>query len=248
MDENRVAKGYTYHSLLSRINILDMKFAVIGTGKTGGKVVELLDEDQIAGPFDSTNKPTPDQLKEADAAILFVPGAAVDDVMIPLIEAGIPAAWGTTGYEWPENLDQQLKDKNIKWLQASNFSLGMNIVRRCLGVIGQSSSVLNSPSFHIHEIHHTQKLDAPSGTAISWKDWLGKDAKITSERKGDIKGIHQLEVKTETESIWLKHEAHDRKIFAEGAIWAAEQLVSDDIGPGFHSFSTIFDNVMKKQL
>lgn len=225
-----------------------MKFAVIGTGKTGKKVLEVLDDDQIVGPFDSTNKPTPEKLKAADAAILFVPGSAADELIGPVMEAGISAAWGTTGYEWPADLDQQLKQKNLKWLKASNFSLGMNIVRRCLGVIGQSSSVLSKPLFHIHEIHHTDKQDAPSGTAISWEQWLGKDAKITSERKGDIKGIHQLEVKTDTESIFLKHQAHDRKIFAEGAVWAAEQLLSDDVEPGFHDLSTIFDNVMQKQL
>lgn len=225
-----------------------MKFAVIGTGKTGGQVVDVLADNQIVGPFDSTNKPTAEKLKKADAAILFVPASAVDDIMGPLIDAGIPAAWGTTGYEWPHDLDKKLKDKNIKWLKASNFSLGMNIVRRCLGIIGQSSSVLSNPSFHIHEIHHKHKQDAPSGTAISWKEWLGKDARITSERKGDIKGIHQLEVKTDTESIWLKHQAHDRKIFAEGAIWAAEQLLSDDVKPGFHDLSIIFDKVMQKQL
>lgn len=223
-----------------------MKFAVIGTGKTGGKVVEALDDAQIVGPFDSSNKSTADQLKQADAAILFVPGSAVDDLMKPLIESGIPAAWATTGYEWPDDLNKRLKDKGVKWLQASNFSLGMNIVRRCLGVIGQSSSILDSPEFNIHEIHHVHKQDAPSGTAISWKDWLGQDAEITSERKGDIKGIHQLQVKTDTESIWLKHEAHDRRIFADGAIWAAEQLVKQDIEPGFHDFSTIFDKVMQQ--
>lgn len=223
-----------------------MKFAVLGTGKTGGKVVEVLSDDQIVGPFNSTNKPTAEVLKKADAAILFVPGSAVDELMEPLLESGIPAAWGTTGYEWPDDLNQQLQDKNISWLQASNFSLGMNIVRRCLGVIGESSSVLSSPSFHIHEIHHTHKQDAPSGTAISWEEWLGQDAEITSERKGDVKGIHQLEVSTETESIELKHQAHDRKIFAEGAIWAAEQLISEDIAPGFHNLSTIFDNAMKQ--
>lgn len=225
-----------------------MKFAVIGTGKTGGKVLEVLSQDQVVGPFDSSNKPTAEKLKQADAAILFVPGPAVDELITPLLKAEIPAAWGTTGYEWPEELNKQLKEKNIKWLQASNFSLGMNIVRRCLGVIGQSSSVLTAPTFHIHEIHHTDKQDAPSGTAISWEDWLGKEAKITSERKGDIKGIHQLEVKTDSESIMLKHQAHDRKIFAEGAIWAAEQLVNGDIEPGFHDLSTIFDNVMQQQL
>ena len=178
-----------------------MKFAVIGTGKTGGKVVEILKKDQVVGPFSSSNEPTAKKLKEADAAILFVPGSAADELIDPVMESGIPSAWGTTGYDWPEDLDHQLKEKNIKWLQASNFSLGMNIVRRCLNIIGQSSSVLDDPQFHIHEIHHKHKQDAPSGTAISWEEWLGKKAKITSERKGDIKGIHQLEVKTDAESI-----------------------------------------------
>jgi len=222
-----------------------MKIAVIGTGKTGGRVVDLLEDHQIVGPFDSKNKPTAKALREADAAVLFVPALAVEEIMEPLMEAGIPAAWGTTGYEWPKDLNARLKEKNIKWLQASNFSLGMNIVRRCLGVIGQSSKVLDQPSFHIHEVHHKHKQDAPSGTALSWQQWLGKEARITSERKGDIKGIHQLEVKTEGESIWLKHQAHDRKIFAEGAIWAAEQLIRDEIESGFHSFSDIFDQIMQ---
>lgn len=224
-----------------------MKFAVIGTGKTGGEVVDLLDEDQLVGPFNSTNIPTAEALRGADVAILFVPAGAVETIMNPLLESGIPAAWATTGYDWPEDLNETLKRKKIKWLQASNFSLGMNIVRRCLGVIGESSSVLDNPSFHIHEIHHVKKVDAPSGTAISWQNWLGQDAEITSERKGDVKGIHRLEVRTQGESIELQHKAHDRKIFAKGAIWAAEQLTKASVEPGFHNFATIFDNVMSNQ-
>jgi len=225
-----------------------MKFAVIGTGKTGGKVLEMLADKQIVGPFDSSHQPTAEQLREADAAIVFVPATAVEELLNPLLESGIPVAWATTGYDWPEELNERLIKQDVAWLQASNFSLGMNIVRRCLNVIGQSSSLLNAPTFHIHEIHHTQKQDAPSGTALSWEKWLGRDAEITSERKGDIKGIHQLLVKTDTESIRLEHEAHDRKIFAEGAIWAAEQLASGDVPAGFHDFSTIFDNVMQQEL
>lgn len=224
-----------------------MKFAVIGTGKTGGEVIKILDKDRIVGPFDEYNKPTSDKLSKADVAIIFVPAEAVDELMQPLLNSGIPVAWATTGYEWPDDLDEQLRSSGIKWLKSSNFSLGMNIVRRCLNIIGESSNVLKEPSFHIHEIHHVHKQDAPSGTALSWEQWLGKEAKITSERKGDIKGIHQLLVKTDDESIELKHQAHNRKIFAQGAVWAAEQLVKDSVQPGFHNFSTIFDNVMKEQ-
>ncbi|SHE91305.1 4-hydroxy-tetrahydrodipicolinate reductase [Fodinibius roseus] len=222
------------------------KFAVIGTGRTGGKVLDILDDEQVVGPFNSSEKPTAEALQQADVAILFVPGAAVEDLVEPLMSSGIPSAWGTTGYEWPEDLDKRLRIQGIKWLQASNFSLGMSIVRRCLNVIGQSSSVLTEPSFHIHEIHHIHKQDAPSGTALSWQEWLGREAEITSERKGDIKGIHRLEVKTDTESIRLEHRARDREIFARGAVWAAEQLVKPEIEPGFHDFSTIFDFIMQQ--
>lgn len=221
-----------------------MKIAVIGTGKTGGEVVGLLDEENVVGPFNSTNKPTVEALQQADASIIFVPGSAVDDIFDTVMNSGTPAVWGSTGYEWPADLDAQLKQKGLKWLKASNFSLGMNIVRRCIQLISKGSELLNNPEFHIHEVHHTDKLDAPSGTAISWKEWLDKDAEITSERKGDIKGIHELHMKTKPESIWLKHQAHERAVFAKGAIWSAEQLLKDSIAPGFHDIESIFDNIM----
>lgn len=224
-----------------------MKIAVIGTGKTGGEVVELIDKKDLVGPFNSSNKPTVQALQQADATIIFVPGSAVDDIFNTVIKSGIPAVWGSTGYEWPDDLDNQLKQKKLKWLRASNFSLGMNIVRRCIELISKGSGLLDEPAFHIHEVHHTDKLDAPSGTAISWKEWLGKDAEITSERKGDIKGIHELHMKTKPESIWLKHQAHERAVFAKGAIWSAEQLMKDSVGPGFHDVETIFDNVIATQ-
>ena len=140
-----------------------MKIAVIGNGKTGGQVAKLLDDDQIIGPFNSGNPPTVKKLEQADAAIIFVPGTAVKEVMEPLLSAGIHAAWGSTGYEWPaQSLDEKLKARNLKWMHASNFSLGMNIMRRCLEMIGKGSEILDKPKFSIHEIHHTGKQDAPS--------------------------------------------------------------------------------------
>lgn len=223
-----------------------MKIAVIGTGKTGGEVLRILDEEQVVGPFDSTNAATVDKLELADAAIIFVPGSAVEEIMAPVMESGIAAVWGSTGYEWnDEQLDQQLKQRGIKWMRASNFSLGMNIIRRCLQLIGKGAGILDEPEFSIHEIHHADKQDAPSGTAISWKQWLDKEAGITSERKGDIKGIHQLLVKTKFESIKLEHEAHDRAVFAEGAVWAVQQLVNSSIEPGFYTMETLFDQKIK---
>lgn len=224
-----------------------MKIAVIGTGKTGGKVVELLGPDK-ALTFDENNPPTVDKLKKADAAIIFVPGDAVDDVLPVVLEAGIPAAWGSTGYSWPEDLDEQVQSKNTKWILASNFSLGMNIIRKSIEVISSGSSILDSPEFHIHEVHHVHKKDAPSGTALSWKEWLDKEAEVTSAREGDVKGIHELTMKTDTEEITLRHKALDRALFAEGAIWAAEQLLNNsDIENGVSTFGQIFDQVMEEQ-
>lgn len=222
-----------------------MQTAVIGTGKTGGVVLDLLDDGQVVGPFNTKNKPTVEALQQADVCIIFVPGPAVDDLLDVVLDARVPAVWGSTGYDWPvDKIEQQLATDNNKWLRASNFSLGMQIIRRCLNAIGKGAASLDQPEFSIHEIHHTGKKDAPSGTAIAWEEWLGRKADITSARKGDIKGIHQLEMETPFENVTLKHEAKDRAVFAEGALWAAEHLLDDSIQPGFYTMETIFDQLL----
>ncbi|MEX2478324.1 MAG: dihydrodipicolinate reductase C-terminal domain-containing protein [Gracilimonas sp.] len=224
-----------------------MKIAVIGTGKTGGKVVELLG-DELSEAFDAGNPPTKEKLKVADAVIIFVPGDAVPDVIDDVIEAGIPAAWGSTGFDWPEDLEERVKTKSTRWVLASNFSLGMNIIRKGIEAISAGSAILKDPEFHIHEVHHVHKKDAPSGTALSWKEWLDKEAEVTSVREGDVKGIHELTMKTGTEEITLRHKALDRALFAEGAIWAAKQLVNNSkMEAGIRTFGQLFDHVMEEQ-
>lgn len=217
-----------------------MKTAVVGTGKTGGKVAEILDTDSVV--FNTSNPVTAEKLEKCDAAIIFVPGEAAGSVIGDILESGIPAVWGTTGYEWPDDLDQKLKEKETRWIIGSNFSMGMNLIRKAIQLLSKESEKLRNPDYHIHEVHHIHKKDSPSGTALSWKKWLGRDVKITSERKGDIKGIHSLEIRTENELIELKHEALDRALFAEGAIWSAKHLLSENRPePGLYSFSEIFD-------
>ncbi|MFN1835904.1 dihydrodipicolinate reductase C-terminal domain-containing protein [Balneola sp. MJW-20] len=221
-----------------------MKISVIGTGKTGSRVVELLGSN-LDQTFDENNPPTADKLKGSDGVIIFVPGSAVPDILDAVIESGIPAAWGSTGYEWPDDLSSRV---STKWVIASNFSLGMNIIRKCIQMISKGSSVLQEPEFRIHEIHHIHKKDAPSGTALSWKDWLGKDAEVSSEREGDIKGIHELTVETGTERITLNHTALDRALFAEGAIWAIEQLIHNkELQQGVYDFGALFDKLMEEK-
>ncbi|MFA5668522.1 MAG: dihydrodipicolinate reductase C-terminal domain-containing protein [Balneolaceae bacterium] len=222
-----------------------MKISVIGAGKTGSKVVEMLG-DSLDQVFDGSNPPTVEKLQKSDAVIIFVPGDAAPEILDIVLQSGIPAAWGSTGYDWPEDLDQKVKDANTKWVIASNFSLGMNIIRKCIETISASSSILKDPIFHIHEVHHIHKKDAPSGTALSWKEWLGKDAEVSSAREGDVNGIHELKVTTATEELLLKHEALDRALFAEGAIWATEQLVvNKTLTNGISTFNALFDHITK---
>lgn len=220
-------------------------YSVIGTGKTGGTVLDLLGNKARA--FDENNRPTAEKLSESDIAIIFVPGIAASQVLEVVLEAGIPAVWGTTGYEWPSDLPDRVKAKGVRWVTGSNFSIGMNLVRKAIQIIGKGSEMLKNPTFHIHEIHHIQKQDEPSGTALSWREWLGKEAFISSDRQGDVKGIHNLHLQTTGESIYLKHEAHSREIFAEGAIWTANYLLENRfIEPGFYPFSEIFDKAFRE--
>mgnify|MGYP003132193530 CR=1 FL=1 len=228
-------------------NKKEIIYSVIGTGKTGGAVLDQLGDNTIA--FDENNRPTADKLSESDIAIIFVPGNAASQIVDIVLEARIPAIWGTTGYSWPADLPDRVKDRGVRWVVGSNFSMGMNLVRKAMQIIGKGSEMLKDPSFHIHEVHHINKLDEPSGTALSWQEWLGKEATISSDRQGDVKGIHNLHLKTAGESIYLKHEAHTRDIFAEGAIWTANYILTHPfIEPGFYPFSDIFDKAFGELL
>lgn len=222
-----------------------MKVAVIGTGKTGGAVADLLGDRAIC--FDSSSNITPEKIRQTDVAIIFVPGEAAEEISNIMLKSEIPAVWGTTGYNWPKKLPRQVKAAGTTWVIGSNFSLGMNLVRKAISMFGRGSSFLDNTEYHIHEVHHVDKKDAPSGTALSWQEWLGRQASISFDRQGDVKGIHNLHIKTPNESIYLKHEAHSRKLFAEGAVWTAEYLLKHpQIASGVYPFSSIFDQAFSE--
>jgi len=218
-----------------------MKIAVIGIGKTGSEVVKLLPKEQLSGAYDVDNPVTITELKKANAVISFVPGAAVAEVLPIVMAAGVPAVWGSTGFTWPKDLDEKLKEYKTKWVIAANFSLSMNLIRHWLAKLSQAKQLLDNPQFTIHETHHVQKKDTPSGTALSWQKWLNLDCNIESHREGDIKGIHELILKTPDETISLKHEVHNRALFAKGAIWAAKFLMNHDLADGLYDFSQLVD-------
>jgi 4-hydroxy-tetrahydrodipicolinate reductase len=215
-----------------------MKIALLGKGKTGARVLELMQELKIPHVvFDSKNQPTQETLKECDIVISFLSGEVFSEYITLLLESKLPVVTGSTGMNWPAGFDQKLKNQNTTWIYATNFSLGMNIVHQMILILKEANKILPDFSFSMHEVHHTKKLDSPSGTALSWKNWLAQDCDITSERTGDVVGIHELKLKTASEEITLKHEALDRKIFAEGALFAAKKIKT--LPAGLHLFQDI---------
>lgn len=211
-----------------------MKIAIFGRGKTGSKVNEVaLDQGHDTTVFHSKNTPTLNSLIGHDVIISFLPGPALASYLDILKEASIPIVSGSTGHDF-----SQVKD--LTWIQGHNYALGMNIAREMIAVLSNAKSILGENySCHIHEIHHTKKLDSPSGTALRWKQWCGLEGDITSERTGDVVGDHIITVKTNTEEISLRHQALDRKIFAEGALWMATKLFEKPMNQGFYWFENI---------
>lgn len=225
-----------------------MKIALLGKGKTGGKVLEQLVTSKINHTvFDSTNIPTIEKLQGHNVIISFLPGEAFKSYMAMLIESKIPVICGSTGMNWPNDINAELVSKNIKWIYATNFSLGMNLVHQMIKIMSKASKIFSHYNFSLHEIHHTKKLDAPSGTALSWKSWANHEMEITSERFGDVVGIHELTLLTDNEKISIRHEALDRRIFAEGALFAANILTKDfSLAPGLHLFQDIVQRELNK--
>ncbi|MBT7609810.1 MAG: hypothetical protein HN576_08640 [Bacteriovoracaceae bacterium] len=222
-----------------------MNIALLGKGKTGSKVLELISKENVT-VFDSQNALTLEKLNGHDVVISFIPGAPFLALIPLLLESKLPVVTGSTGFEWPASLNEDLIRLNKTWIWGHNFSMGINLVKACLETLGKAKSIFPETIFNVHEIHHTKKLDAPSGTAISFKNWLHQDCQITSERKSDVIGIHQLHLKTEFESIKLEHEALDRKVFANGAIYAANAIVKkNDMTPGLINFSDFMAEILK---
>ncbi|TCK66701.1 dihydrodipicolinate reductase [Winogradskyella wandonensis] len=217
-----------------------MRIALLGYGKMG-KIIERVAEERghsIALKVDS--KTTTLDFSQTDVAIDFsLPTTAVKNIKAAL-DHNIPVISGTTG--WLSHYDDIVtycKSKKGAFLYASNFSLGVNIFFEVNRVL--ASLIANYPDYelNIEEIHHTQKLDAPSGTAISlaediiknsnYKNWTLDEAdsnniKIKAKRIVDVPGTHIINYNSDVDSIEIKHTAHNREGFALGAVIAAEWI------------------------
>jgi 4-hydroxy-tetrahydrodipicolinate reductase len=213
-----------------------MRIALLGKGKTGGKVAELHSGECTV--FDTSNPPTVEKLQGHDVIVSFLPGEPFSELIPMLIESKLPVITGSTGFDWPEDISDQLIKSDVAWVKAHNFSLGMNLMKQMIMNLSKAAELFKDFKFHIHEVHHTKKLDAPSGTAISWANWLGLPNEITSERTGDVVGDHMMTLETATEKITIRHEALDRKIFAEGALWASAKVLEGYFPKGLNDFQT----------
>lgn len=220
-----------------------MKIALIGYGKMGKTIeqIALQKGHTISLVIDVNNahELTGENLQKADVAIEFTtPETAVANVL-QCFAAGIPVVCGTTG--WLENL-QQVKEACLKnsgsFLYASNFSIGVNIF---FEVNKKLASMMSKHGYDVtvEEIHHTQKKDAPSGTAITLaeqiiselphkKRWVNFDTidkselSIISKRIDPAAGTHSIKYFSDIDDIEIIHTAHNRQGFASGAVLAAE--------------------------
>lgn len=182
-----------------------------------------------------------DGLKNADVAIDFsVPSSAVCNIS-ECFATNIPVISGTTG--WLEKYDEIVslcKEKNGAFIYGSNFSLGVNIFFELNDYLAKMMANLNQYKVSMEEIHHTQKLDAPSGTAISlangiiensaYESWTldtpsENQIHIDAKRIENIPGTHSIFYDSEVDQIEIKHTAHNREGFALGSVIAAEWLI-----------------------
>ncbi|MEQ9461330.1 MAG: dihydrodipicolinate reductase C-terminal domain-containing protein [Phycisphaeraceae bacterium] len=216
------------------------RFLIIGAGKTGGHVPSALPPD-AAIDIATTRMPLTEQrLADADAVIVFVPPAAMPDLIDPLLDARLPAVIGTTGVTWPADLDTRLRLAQTPWLVGSNFSLGMNLMFLMAELLGRSQQLAPEAfvgsTTAIHETHHIHKKDKPSGSALRLRDaFVDASLPITAERTGDVAGHHELRMTLPHETLTVTHDVADRAVFAQGAAWAAQHLLPG-LPAGFHRF------------
>ena len=218
-----------------------MKIALLGYGKMG-KVIENIALQR--GHEIVLRKKSNDSfegLEDADVAIDFsIPDAAIGNISACL-NSNVPVISGTTGWlEHYHNMAQLCEEKKGAFIYGSNFSLGVNIFFELNTYLAKMMANLKQYKVSMEEVHHTQKLDAPSGTAITLakdiinnSDYAGwaignpkeGDIFIDAKRVEGVPGTHNVTYNSEVDAIEIKHTAHNREGFALGAVIAAEWII-----------------------
>ena len=230
-----------------------MKIALIGFGKMGQEIANLAiaDGHEIVLKINSENAAelTIANLQKAEVAIEFSKPSLVESHIQICLAAGLPVVVGTTA--WYENYDKIAKEvqaQNVTLFHATNFSIGVNLFWK---ITQTAAKIISNYDYQVHidEIHHTQKLDAPSGTAITTAELILQEMRnlsawtneivtknqlnirnnssnsnllIRSVREEQVPGTHSVIFENEIDQISVSHIAHNRKGFAAGAIQAAK--------------------------
>lgn len=244
-----------------------MNIALLGYGKMG-QIIERFATDRghqvvLKIGIENLNDFTVENLKQADVAIDFsAPDAAVSNIY-KCFEAKVPVVVGTTGwYGELQKIKNDCEQSNNTLLYGSNFSIGVNIFFHLNKVLAKLMNNYPAYDVQVEEIHHTQKLDAPSGTAMTIaegiieqldgkKEWVNElegtpitdklnhnQLLIESLRIENVPGTHTVVYSSEVDDIEIKHTAHSRAGFALGAVVAAEWLQNKR---GFYSIADIFN-------
>ena len=229
-----------------------MRMLVLGVGKTGKLVASVASEHgHSVHVLDAT--------ENKDAAALTAPFVAGFDVVIDFttpeavlgnmracLANGAKMVIGTTGwYGKLPDMKQLAERRGASLLYGSNFSIGVQILFKLAGEMARALQPAGY-TFAISETHHTTKLDAPSGTALTLRDIARvaggvEEVPIGSVRHGEAVGLHILEASGPGDKILLTHESHSRRPYAEGAVRAAEWLAQNK--PGVYDFREIFEKM-----
>ena len=217
-----------------------MKIGLFGYGKMG-KMIEQIAQDRGHTIVAKIDDPSQDvDYSSMDVAIDFSTPEAAFDNITNCFKNNVPVISGTTG--WLDKYSDAIKiceDNKSAFIYASNFSLGVNIFFELNKQLAKMMAGLNQYKVGMEEIHHTQKLDAPSGTAITlaegiientaYENWKldessDKTVSIKSIREGMVPGTHSIAYASSVDTIEIKHEAHNREGFALGAVIASEWI------------------------
>lgn len=227
-----------------------MRILILGRGKTGrvvaevarerGHSVQILDaqENKDAGSL------TPPSLATFDTIIDFTTPEAVVPNLRACLATGAKVVVGTTG--WYSHLDDMRAlalRKHAALLYATNFSFGIQLLYQLARTLGQQA---RGYEFKIEEMHHTDKLDAPSGTALTMQKILsttpyGAAPTVESARENDAIGTHRLVVSSPEDRLTIQHEALSRRSFAYGAVRGAEWLATRT---GCYDFQDVFAEIL----
>jgi len=223
-----------------------MKIALIGYGKMGRAIERAAlsrgHEIILKIDLDNQHELNPAKLSGADVAIEFTGPASARSNLLKLADYGVPVICGSTGWlDAYDEVSRTFEEKGLAFVYASNFSIGVNIFFELNKKLAELMASHPEYRASLREIHHTQKKDAPSGTAItlagqvmeripSLTTWVNEPAhsaaelSIISERIDPAPGIHEVLYSSAIDDLEIRHTAHNREGFAGGAVLAAEYI------------------------